>query len=167
MQDSSFKIIVIIASALILVGLIVYFNHRKNEQFTSQETVEYDQNESEYYPLPTKKITFRNESNGGSGASDGSDGSDVPTPYDKIKPEDLLPKGSSNSKWAQANPAGQGDVKDQNYLTAGYHVGFNTKGSSLRNPSHDIRATIPNPRKNVSPWNQTTIEPDLNRLPLE
>ena len=88
-------------------------------------------------------------------------------PKDKLTADDLLPKDAANSKWAQVNPAGQGDVKDQNFLTAGYHVGINTTGSSLRNPNMQIRSEPPNPQVKVSPWNQTTIDTDLNRRPLE
>ena len=88
-------------------------------------------------------------------------------PKDKLTAEDLLPKDSANSKWAQVNPAGQGDVKDQNFLNAGFHVGINTVGNSLRNPNMQLRSEPPNPQMKVSPWNQTTIESDLNRRPLE
>lgn len=90
-----------------------------------------------------------------------------PFPQDRITPEQLLPKDAANSAWAQANPLGQGDVKDQNLLTAGFHLGFDTQGNSLRNASHDIRSSPPNPRYRVSIWNQSNIEPDLNRRPLE
>ena len=88
-------------------------------------------------------------------------------PRDRLTADDLLPKDAANSKWAQVNPAGQGDVKDQNFLTAGYLVGINTVGSSLRNANLQLRSDPPNPQMNVSPWNQTTIEPDLNHRPLE
>jgi hypothetical protein len=88
-------------------------------------------------------------------------------PRDKLTAEDLLPKDASNSKWAQVNPAGQGELKNQNFLTAGYHVGINTVGTTLRNSNMQIRSEPPNPQTKVSPWNQTTILPDLNRLPLE
>jgi len=88
-------------------------------------------------------------------------------PKDKLTAEDLLPRDSANSKWAQVNPAGQGDVKDQNFLNAAYHVGINTVGTSLRNPNMQLRSEPPNPQMKVSPWNQTTIESDLNRRPLE
>jgi hypothetical protein len=88
-------------------------------------------------------------------------------PKDKLTPEDLLPKNAANSKWAQVNPAGQGDVKNQNFLTSGYHVGVNTVGTTLRNANMQIRSEPPNPQNKVSPWNQTTIQPDLNRKPLE
>jgi hypothetical protein len=89
-----------------------------------------------------------------------------PFPQDKITPDQLLPKDAANTKWAQVNPAGQGDVKDQNFLTAGYHLGFDTQGNSLRNASHDLRSTPPNPRYRVSIWQQSTIESDLSRKDL-
>lgn len=88
-------------------------------------------------------------------------------PRDKLTAEDLLPKDAANSKWAQVNPAGQGELKNQNFLTAGYHVGINTVGSSLRNANYQLRSEPINPQVKVSPWNQTTIQPDLNRRPLE
>tara|TARA_Y100000389_G_scaffold190263_1_gene214939 strand:+ start:204 stop:749 length:546 start_codon:yes stop_codon:yes gene_type:complete len=88
-------------------------------------------------------------------------------PKDKLTPDDLLPKDAANSEWAQVNPAGQGDVKNQNFLTAGYHVGINSVGSTLRNPNLQLRSEIPNPQVKVSPWLQSTIQPDLNRKPLE
>ena len=88
-------------------------------------------------------------------------------PKDRLTTEDLLPKDAANSKWAQANPAGQGDVKDQNFLTAGFLVGVNTVGQTLRNANLQLRSEPPNPQYKVSPWNQTTIEPDINRRPLE
>lgn len=88
-------------------------------------------------------------------------------PRDRLTTEDLLPKDAANSKWAQANPAGQGDVKDQNFLTAGYLLGVNTVGQSLRNANLQLRSEPPNPQLKVSPWSQSTIEPDVNRRPLE
>lgn len=88
-------------------------------------------------------------------------------PKDKLTSEDLLPKDAANSKWAQVNPAGQGDLKDKNFLNAGFHIGINTVGNSLRNPNLQLRSEPPNPQLKVSPWNQTTMESDLNRRPLE
>lgn len=88
-------------------------------------------------------------------------------PKDKLTPEDLLPKDAANSEWAQVNPAGQGDLKNKNYLTAGYHMGVNSIGSTLRNANMQIRSEPPNPQTKVSPWLQTTIDPDLNRRPME
>jgi hypothetical protein len=87
-------------------------------------------------------------------------------PKDVLSSSDLLP-GSATSTWAQVVPAGQGALTDQNFLTSGHHIGMNTVGNSLRNASHDLRSEIPCPQAQVSPWNQTTIGPDLMRRPLD
>ena len=87
-------------------------------------------------------------------------------PKDTLLPSELLPA-DANSKWAQVNPAGQGEVGGQNFLNAGFHVGVNTVGQSLRNANRQLRSDPPNPTTKVSPWMQTTIEPDVNRRPLE
>lgn len=88
-------------------------------------------------------------------------------PRDKLTAEDLLPKDAANSKWAEANPAGQGDVRDKNYLNAGFLIGIDTVGQSLRNANYQLRSDPPNPRMNVGPWNQSTIENDTNRRYFE
>ena len=88
-------------------------------------------------------------------------------PKDKLKVEDLLPKDAANSKWAQVNPAGQGDVDGQNFLTAGYLQGVNTVGSTLKNANKQLRSDPPIERVNIGPWNQTTIEYDSSRKYFE
>jgi hypothetical protein len=81
-------------------------------------------------------------------------------------PSELLPK-DTNSQWAQLNPAGKGDLANINLLKAGYHIGIDTVGQTLRNANLQIRSEPPNPQGNVGPWNQSTIEPDTFRPPLE
>ena len=99
----------------------------------------------------------------------GLDGNQFPKdcfPKDQLTPAELLPT-DANSKWAQSVPAGQGELGDQNFLTAGHHVGINTVGQTLRNANRQLRSEPPNPQVKVSPWLQTTIEADTNRRPLE
>ena len=81
-------------------------------------------------------------------------------------PAELLPK-DSNSQWAQLNPSGKGELANVNLLKAGYHIGIDTVGQSLRNANLQIRSEPPNPQLNVGPWNASTIEPDFLRPPLE
>ena len=81
-------------------------------------------------------------------------------------PADLLPK-DTNSQWAQLNPAGKGDLANINLLKAGYHIGIDTVGQTLRNANLQIRSEPPNPQVNVGPWNLSTIESDMMRVPLE
>jgi len=79
---------------------------------------------------------------------------------------ELLPA-DKNNQWAQLNPSGGGDLHGINLLKAGYHIGIDTIGQTLRNANLQIRSEPPNPQISVGPWNQTTIAPDLMRIPLE
>jgi len=81
-------------------------------------------------------------------------------------PSDLLPK-DNNSAWAELNPSGKGELSNINLLKAGYHIGIDTIGSSLRNSNLQIRSEPPNPQINVGPWNNSTITHDILRPPLE
>ena len=87
-------------------------------------------------------------------------------PKDVLTSADLLPR-DANSLHAQVVPSGQGALSDQNFLTAGYHIGINTVGQTLRNANRQLRSEPANPQTQVSPWLNTTIEPDINRRPLE
>ena len=102
--------------------------------------------------------------------------SGIPTPNGQVatncnktnvqNPADLLPK-DTNSQWAQLNPSGKGELSNINLLKAGYHIGIDTIGQSLRNANLQIRSEIPNPQLNVSIWNNSTISSDFMRPPLE
>ena len=87
-------------------------------------------------------------------------------PKEMLTPEELKPQDNS-SLWAQVNPQGEGTLKGRSFLQAGHHIGINTVGQTLRNANLQLRSEPPNPQVLVSPWNQTTIEPDVNRRPLE
>ena len=82
-----------------------------------------------------------------------------------INPADLLPK-DNNSSW-NMKPMGSGDFLGVNLLNAGYLIGVDTIGSSLRNANLQVRSEPPNPQLQDSPWMNTTIEPDPFRAPLE
>jgi hypothetical protein len=83
-------------------------------------------------------------------------------------PSDLLPV-DANSQWSALNPVGmnQGNVLMPDLLQAGYHIGLDTIGQTLRNPTYDLRSDPIIPKRDVGPWNLSTIEPDLARVPLE
>jgi hypothetical protein len=111
--------------------------------------------------------SFQPVSNMGGGGGSSQQGAQSCFPRDRLTADDLLPKDAADSKWAQINPSGSGNVSDQNYLTAGYHVGVNTVGQSLRNANLQLRSEIPNPQDAVGPWMISTIEPDLRQNTLE
>ena len=84
-----------------------------------------------------------------------------------ISASDLLPQSLEGNEFADRHPEGLGPLSDKNFLQSGFHVGINTVGTSLRNANVGIRSEPANPTGTQSPWNQTTITPDLNRKPLE
>jgi hypothetical protein len=84
-----------------------------------------------------------------------------------LSPTDLLPQGGLGASWAATNPVGMGDMKGQSFLAPSYHYGINTIGQSLRNANLDVRSDPPNPRNAISPFMNSTIEPDQYRRELE
>lgn len=81
-------------------------------------------------------------------------------------PSQLLPK-DTNNQWSKTNPMGQGSLANVQLLKSGEHIGINTIGSSLKNPNLQLRSEPRVPRVDTGPWNQSSYEPDLMRLPFE
>jgi len=81
-------------------------------------------------------------------------------------PTDLLPRDDS-SEWAALNPVNNNNPAIPDLLQAGYHIGLDTIGQTLRNPNYQLRSDPVIPKAEVGPWNMSTIEPDLGRVPLE
>lgn len=175
---------------LTLLGIVVLaialkqFTNRKGSSFEGAQSapnhVEHGQHSNddgaEVYNSPHKKEAgVPNAANPAgqneryaavSGVSSGAQG--LPpscTRQPVANPAELLPSG--NNAWGKLNPAGEGDLQNVNLLKAGYHAGVNTVGNTLRNANLQVRSEPPNPTSNVSPWNNTTISPDLMRVPLE
>ena len=196
-NDKITQLLVIVGVAVLLIFLIktYYYDTAVQQPLQTQEGFyNYDEaspienrREMEYFeptlPAPTRQVVAQqsgpqaseplgmNESQ--RSVNDSGDVSNLGQympqecyPKDILSSKDLLP-GGADSTWAQVVPAGQGALADQNFLTAGHHLGMNTVGNSLRNASWDLRSEIPNPQSQVSPWNQTTIGPDLMRRPLD
>jgi len=82
-------------------------------------------------------------------------------------PDDLLPN-DSNSEWSSLNPVGMNKANVMPvHFDAGYHIGLDTIGQTLRNANLQERSDPIIPKKDIGPWNISTIEPDLGRVPLE
>jgi hypothetical protein len=83
-------------------------------------------------------------------------------------PKDLLPN-DENSQWAALNPnaANKGDMGMPDLLKAGQHIGLDTVGQSLRNANLQLRSDPVIAKSDIGPWNQSTIEGDYARVPLE
>jgi len=99
----------------------------------------------------------------------GAPASNIPSGYVAgavASPQDLLPV-DQNSQWAALNPVAQGNIAAPDLLQAGYHIGLDTIGQTLRNANLQERSDPIIPKAAVGPWNQSTIDPDLGRVPLE
>lgn len=195
-NDSKFavRLILIGVAVVILVVLVMQYSAKQKTISTQEESIPFKLTRERYEePMPSTLLPPQQSqqmapstgmvptdagnvkpaepmSNEDYKAVDFESESKLPTdcfPRDKLTAEDLLPKDAANSKWAQVNPAGQGEVKDQNFLNAGFHIGVNTVGQSLRNPNYQLRSEPPNPKLPTGPWNQTTIEFDNSRKYFE
>jgi hypothetical protein len=140
----------------------------KNEVFQSVNNDDTN-NEQHYNNGDHSSHNMGNDSQAHHDNNIGLHGNQYPVdcyPKDTLRAAELLPS-DANSKWAKVNPSGQGELGDQNFLEAGFHIGTNTIGQTLRNPNLQLRSEPANPQLKVSPWMQTTIEPDSNRRGLE
>ena len=85
---------------------------------------------------------------------------------DTGNPSDLLPQ-DKNSQFSDFNMLNKGNIVMPDLLDAGYLIGLDTIGQTLRNANLQERSDPIIPKTNVGPWNNSTIEPDLGRVPLE
>ena len=86
---------------------------------------------------------------------------------DNYNAKDFLPN-EINDEWFETDfSLAKYQLNDDKLInTERYIIGINTVGQSLKNASYDIRGTIPNPKFVVSPWGNSTYEPDFNLKPL-
>ena len=188
-----FRVVIIVIAAFVLFALVSYYNSKQNvvkaEKF-------YEDTLQKALPISQPPSSILQQSQGSNlqlspfvGGTKQPVGSVQPSeeintsfnrpidytsqkvpsdcfPKDRLTAQDLLPNDAANLKWSQVNPAGQGDIAGQNYLTADALVGIDTVGSTLRNASYDLRSETPNPR-GIWPIMNSTIEPNLFRRPLE
>ena len=75
----------------------------------------------------------------------------------------LLPKDTEN-KWFDTYDNVK--VKNAHLINVYRPIGANTVSGTLKNPTYDFRGDVVNPRYIVSPWNQSTIDPDVNNRGL-
>jgi hypothetical protein len=78
----------------------------------------------------------------------------------KFNPSSLLPK-EKGGEWFD-DPYESTSVKGSHLINIYRPIGVTTGQTTLKNPSHDIRGTIPNPKYPVSPWANSSYEPDTN-----
>ncbi len=187
MQSTRPVMIILVVLALAAVGYLVYTSMQPSNVMTTKAVEHFTDNAAPAEQVqvamdmgmaaPTQvqnvdaseAVGFNEQPQGVMQSGMGLDVNQLPSecyPKNVLSSADLLPA-DANSLYAQVNPSGQGSLADQNFLTAGFHIGINTVGQTLRNANRQLRSEPLNPQVKVSPWMQTTIEPDINRKPLE
>jgi hypothetical protein len=163
----------VLIAIIVLYGLYMLYNNLMskgsygNEMMSQDRKKAYNNSAPPSGPQPAQESGNEVYSSVGASSSSGMGLPPSCSPNSSNQnPADLLPK-DTNSQWAQLNPAGKGDLANINLLKAGYHIGIDTVGQTLRNANLQIRSEPPNPQVNVGPWNLSSIEPDFLRVPLE
>jgi hypothetical protein len=72
--------------------------------------------------------------------------------------EELLPSSSTNSYFDTYDNI---KVSNTQLINAYRPIGTNTVMGSLRNPTWDLRGEPANQKRNVGPWNNSTIQPNI------
>ena len=81
-------------------------------------------------------------------------------------PTDLLPN-DVNNQWGDLNAMSRNSMNTPDLLQAGYHIGLDTVGQTLRNANLQERSDPIIIKTAIGPWHQSTIEPDLGRTSME
>lgn len=83
-------------------------------------------------------------------------------------PNELLPNLTPQEQNFDAiNPMSHNNPQTPDLLQAGYHIGLDTIGQTMKNANRQLRSDPVIQKQEIGPWNQSTIEPDLMRVPLE
>jgi len=167
-NSKSFFNVILVLGIVIVIGVIYNYNSKKSTKDNMINSVSADVSGSIAMAKPGNVVGLvsDNEDNNFLNVSGlGTNGNAGACNQKTADPSDLLPK-DMNSDWSNVNPA-NADLKNINLLSAGQLIGINTVGSSLRNPSLQERSEPVIPKTNIGPWNNSTIDADVLRRPLE
>ena len=84
-----------------------------------------------------------------------------------LNSKDLLPNNPSTDWNSVCQGSSPSQIDPTPHLTDPFSVSMPTLNTTLRNANQQLRSEPPNPQMQVSPWIQSTINPDLFRAPLE
>lgn len=133
-----------------------YFDHNNNVVSGSQSG-----ENDKFLPIDETNngfATFKSQGRATCGSNQNCDPEDL-FDVDKYLPQEV------NDDWFEVQPEPI-SVKNRHLINITKPIGINTIGSSLRNASHDIRSAPQCPKFVVSPFLNSSIEPDVNLKPM-
>jgi hypothetical protein len=133
-----------------------YFDHNNNV-FSNSQTGDNDK----FLPVDETNggfAVFKSKGRSTCGSNQNCEPEDL-FDVDKYLPQEV------NDDWFEVQPEPI-SVKNRHLINITKPIGINTIGTSLKNASHDIRGAPSNPKTVVSPFLNSSIEPDVNLKPL-
>jgi hypothetical protein len=133
-----------------------FFDHNNNV-FSNSQTGENDK----FLPVDETNggfAVFKSKGRATCGSNQNCEPEDL-FDVDKYLPQEV------NDDWFEVQPEPI-SVKNRHLINITKPIGINTIGTSLRNASHDIRGAPSNPKTVISPFLNSSIEPDVNLKPL-
>lgn len=151
------RVVVVIIFLILMWALVTYSNNKTLVVDKMEGGVDAKKDEKQKEAIASEPVAAP-----ASGETSGYSVKEV------ANPKDLLPN-DENSQWAALNPntANKGDMGMPDLLKAGQHIGLDTVGQSLRNANLQLRSDPVIAKSDIGPWNQSTIEGDFARVPLE
>lgn len=153
---------IIIIIAVVLAMFVLYYSSGKMTMMDNMEDGAVKEGEEEKEEM---KSSLAETVPGVSGVSEAFTAANY-SAKEVANPSELLPK-DDNSQWSSLNPSVQHAPNTPDLLQAGIHVGLDTVGQTMKNANLQLRSDPVIPKADIGPWNQSTVEPDLIRLPLE
>ena len=154
-KNMSFEYVLGIVGVLILVFALYSYSNNKNLQVSAMQGIsQYKQN-----PHSVENVSPP--------ATVSSNNVQSSKKQDVTDPSELLP--SNSNAWGSVNPNPTPGLENISLLNGSNKLnGIDTVGNSLRNANLQLRSEPANPRGNTNcPWNNSTIDGDPFRRPLE
>lgn len=171
MAQSNCNIILVILLIIAIIFIIYYVNKNNNKPIPNEGSLPDDMFDSSNQNHGHIDNLISQYESTDSGVSDKSDGSEFIHRGKKYRKrsqkeeiddlfdiEKMMPQ-EFESDWFDIEPLQTTKkIKGSNLIHPKVHMGESS--GTLKNPTHDIRGDIPNPKIKVSPWGNSTIDPD-------
>lgn len=164
--------VLVLVGFILLAVVFMYYSTGKMTVRDSMQTKEGEgegegeKKEQEEATNPLKQVIDSTKDVVASATGTGTENFTGYSDKDVANPSELLPK-DDNSQWSSLNPVSQSNPQMPDLLQAGYHIGLDTIGQTMKNANLQLRSDPVIQKGDIGPWNQSTIEPDLMRVPLE
>ena len=161
--------VLVLVGFILLAVVFMYYSTGKMTVRDSMQTAEGEEEEEQEgatNPLEKAMDSAKNVVASTTGTGTDTEPFTGYSDKDVANPSELLPK-DDNSQWSSLNPVSQSNPQMPDLLQAGYHIGLDTIGQTMKNANLQLRSDPVIQKGDIGPWNQSTIEPDLMRVPLE